>query len=121
MSDPYVVGIFTLAGAIVGVCGALAVAARAARAEERKHFRELGLKVALTNFEACMKMAQSATDRFNQPLHVPPLKTFIIQGIRLMEIVSDTSLSADEMAQRVAKMEDFTQEITRAAEQRQKQ
>ncbi len=86
--------------------------------KERQQFRELGLKVALTNFEYCMKLAQSAADRFNQPFHIPPLKAFIIQGIKLMEVVSDPHLSADDMARKIADCEDFTQAIVRTTQEK---
>jgi hypothetical protein len=122
-------GAFGLLCAVIGVCGTLFVTARTTRIEDQRHFRELrmkerqqfrelGLKVALTNFEYCMKLAQSAADRFNQPFHIPPLKAFIIQGIKLMEVVSDPRLSADEMARKIADCEDFTQAIVRAAQEK---
>jgi hypothetical protein len=113
------------AGLLGTALGALASGATAVfithitkRSEERRHFRELGLKVALTNFEYCMKLAQSAADRYKQMIPVPPLKAFVIQGIKLMEIVSDETLSADEMARRIAASEDFTQTIVQAAKQK---
>ena len=109
-----------LVGVIIGGKISSAAANRAARLEERRHLREIGLKVGLTNFEYCMKLAQSAADRYQQFMPVPPLKAFVIQGIKLMEIASDQNLSAQEMARRIAESEDFTQTIVRAAQERKK-
>jgi hypothetical protein len=111
-------GAFGLICAVIGVCGTLIVTARTARIEERRHFRELGLKVALTNFEHCMALAQSAADKYNETFQVPPLKAFVIQGIKLMEIISESNISAQEMAKRIADSEDFTQTIIRAAQKK---
>lgn len=107
-----------LVGAAIGLCGALAISRRAARLDERKHFRELGLKIGLTNFEHCTQLAQAAANRYQRFFEVPPLKVFVIQGIKLMEIVSDDTLSADEMARRISESEDFTQSIRQATKEK---
>jgi hypothetical protein len=123
-------GAFGLVCAVIGVCGTLYVTASTTRIEERRHirelglkerqhYRELGLKVALVNFEHCSALAQSAADKYHEVFRVPPLKGFIIQGIKLMEIISDPNLSADEMARKIAASEDFAQTIIRDTKQKQ--
>jgi hypothetical protein len=118
MSDSYIVGIFTLAGAALGSWVTFAVAAKTARIEERKHFRELGLKVALTKFEGCMKLAQQLANETGKFQPVPPFEAFVINGVKLMEIVSTPGLSADEIARRMAKISDLTQAINHAAQEK---
>jgi hypothetical protein len=114
MSDSIIIGIFTILGTGLGAWITYASAAKAARIEEQKHVRELGLKVALVNFENCMKLAQSAASAYHETFTVPPLKGFIVQGIKLMEIISDPTLDAQEMARRINASEDFAQVIIHA-------
>ena len=111
MSDSYIVGIFTLAGAALGSWVTFAIAAKTARIEERKHFRELGLKVALTKFEGCTKLAQQLANESGKFQPVPPFEAFVVNGVKLMEIVSTPDLSADEIARRIAKIPDLTQAV----------
>lgn len=122
-------GAVALACSVIGACGTLIVTAVSNRNEERRHireitlkerqhFRELGLKIALTNFEHSMALAQSAADRFHEVFHVPPLKGFIIQGVKLVEIICQSDISAEEMARRIAESEDFTETIVRAAQEK---
>jgi hypothetical protein len=44
----------------------------------------------------------------------------VVQGIKLMEIVSDDSLTPDAMARRIAESEDFSKAIAAAAKQHEK-
>ena len=118
MSDAYIVGIFTIAGTSLGAWVSYAVAARNARIEERKHFRELGLKMALTKFEKNMELAQQLADATGRFQEVRPFEAFVIEGIKFMDIVATPNLSADEMARRMSDLRDFTQTIVYAAKQK---
>ena len=112
MSEPYIVGIIALAGTGLGALIMYAAAARTARIEERKHFRELGLKIALTKFESCVKSAQAITDLTGQPSEVPHFEIFVIEGIKLMEIVqSEPNIGADEIGRRIKRLRDFTKNV----------
>jgi hypothetical protein len=94
-----------LLGVIIGAWIMYAAAARTARIEESKHYRELGLKIALTKFESCVKSAQAITDLTGQPSEVPHFEIFVIEGIKLMEIVqSEPNISADEMGRRIKQL-----------------
>lgn len=118
MSDSFIVGIFTLAGTALGICATFAVAARTARIEERKHFRELGFKMALAKFEKNMEMAQQLADATGKFQEAPPFEAFVIEGIKFMDIVATPGLSATETARRMAHLRDFTQIIVHAAMQK---
>ena len=67
-----------------------------------------------------MKLAQAAANRYETTFHVPPLKSFVVQGIKLMEIVSDDSLTPEAMARRIAESEDFSKAIAAAAKKHEK-
>lgn len=115
MTDAYIVGIFTIAGTALGAWVSYAVAARTARIEERKHFRELGLKVALTKFEGCSKLAQQLANVTGKLQEIPPFEAFVIDGVKFMDIVSTPGLNAHETARRMAELRDFTKTICEAA------
>jgi hypothetical protein len=117
-----IAGAFGLIGAIVGVCGALFIAARTARIDEqrhlrelgmkdRQHFRELGLQVAHTKFKKEQEMAQKIADLTGEIRSTPPFSVFVVDGIKMMEIVSDSRLSADEVGVRLAALNDFNESV----------
>ena len=108
-----------LIGAAIGLCGALAVARRAAQAEERRHFRSLGIEVGKAKFEQSMALAQKAADATDRMIPVPSYESHLIHGLRLMEIISDTRLSADEVGRRIAQSVDFTKDMTSAVKKAQ--
>jgi hypothetical protein len=107
MSEPYIIGLFTLAGTGLGALIMFAAADRTARIEERKHFRELGLKVAMTKFEGCSKLAD-ATGKLQD---IPPFEAFVLEGIKFMDIVSTPGLSAVETAKRLTELRDFSKTV----------
>ena len=129
MSDAYVTGLFTLAGTGLGFLGALLIANRTAKVEERRHireiqsrerqhYRELGMKMALNKSEWCAKLAQqlaNATGRFQE---FPPFEAFIIDAMKFMDIVATPDLSAEEMARRMAELRDFIKIIRESAKQK---
>jgi hypothetical protein len=112
-------GSFGLLGVVIGIWSTSAVAARTARIEERKHFRELGLKVALTKFEGCSKLAQQLANSTGRFQEIPPFEAFVIEGIKFMDIVSTPGLSANETARRMSELREFSKTIVHAAKQKQ--
>jgi hypothetical protein len=119
MNDIILAGIvsggFGLLGVVIGIWSTSAVAARNARIEERKHFRELGLKMALTKFEKNMELAQQLANATGKFQEVRPFEAFVIEGFKFMDIVSTPNLSASQMARRMADLRDFTMTVVNAA------
>ena len=108
----------TLVGTALGVWGTFAVTNRTARLEERKHFRELGLQIAITKFEGCSKLAQQLADATGKFQEIPPFEAFVIESTKFMDIVATPGLSAHETARRLALLRDFTKTIREAAKQK---
>ena len=48
-----------------------------------------------------------------------PLDAHLIHGIRLMEIISDSSLSAEQIGERIAALTDFTKTVTNTVKSKQ--
>lgn len=111
-------GLFGLLGAVVGVFGALAVSNRTAKLEEKKHFRELGLKVALTKFEKNGQLAQQLANATGKFQEIPPLEAFVIDGFKFMDIVASSNMDAHTTARRMAELRDFNKIIVHAAKQK---
>lgn len=111
-------GLFALLGASIGGLISYLTAARAARAEERRHLRELALKVALTKFEGCQALAQQLANATGNFQPVPPLDEFILQAVRLMDIAGDSRLSAAEATRRLRELSDFARAIREAQERK---
>jgi hypothetical protein len=108
MNESYIVGLFTLAGSAFGFLSALVIANRNARLEERKHFRELGLKIAFYMSQREDEMAQKLADLTKQPRITPPVSVFVVYGLKMMEIASDTSLPSHEVGIQLAQLNKFT-------------
>jgi hypothetical protein len=104
-------------GVIIGGKISSAAADRTARIEERKHFRELGLKIAIINHERNAALAQQVANLkgLGAIVNAPPLEVFVIKGIRFMEIVATSNISADETARRLADLQVFTETVIDAS------
>ena len=99
--------------------GALAVAKRGAQAEERRHIRSLGIEIGKAKFDQGTALAQKAANATGRMIPLPSYESHLIHGLRLMDIISDTSLSADEVGRRIAESVDFTKDITAAVKKAQ--
>jgi len=95
-----------------------AAATRTARIEERKHFLELGLKVALINFEKVLASAQQLANITGRTLEHPHFEVFVIKGIKFMDIVATPNISATEIAGQMNRLQDFTETIINANKQK---
>ena len=113
MNEAYIGGLIALAGSALGFLGALVIADRNARAEERKHFRELGLQVAFAKFKKEGEIAQKMADLTGQIRVIPPISVFVVDGIKMMEVASDKGLSADEVGVKLSELNDFTEAVIR--------
>lgn len=120
MSDVVFVALITsgtsLLAAVIGLGGAWAINARTVRLEERKHFRELALKVALVKFESCERLAQQLANATGKLTPVPPLDAFVIDAMKFMDIVSAPGLSARETGRRLAALRDFNKVVRETAQ-----
>ena len=97
--------------ALVGMLGSLLVSNRIARIEERKHFRELGIKIALVLYNECKEAAQKNANASGITRTMPPFTLFLINGIRTMEIVGDTRLTAEEVGRRTSEFFAFYKDV----------
>ena len=105
MSESVIIAIVSAAsgllGAAIGLCGALAVAKRTAQAEEHRHFRSLGIEIAKAKFEQQSALAKQLASMKGEPVFIQPYEAFIVYGIRLMDIVTDLSLTPDQIKSRI--------------------
>ena len=92
----------------------MAATARTTRLEERKHFRELGLKVAILNYERNAALAQQLANLKGGFVDTPPLEVFVIKGMKFMDIVATPNISATEAGRRLADLQDFTSTVIHA-------
>jgi hypothetical protein len=81
------------------------------RQEDRSHIRELGLKMGLARHENCVRAAQQEADATKKIVTTPPFEACIVDGVKLMEVVSTPGLSAEEMARRIAEYRAYSQSV----------
>ena len=99
-------------GAIVGAASSVLTAYFTRRAEERRHYRQLGVEVARAKFDQCAALAQRTADATGSIIPMPPFDVFLLHSIRLMEVVSNPRLSAATVAKRIAELGEFTDTVT---------
>jgi hypothetical protein len=88
-------------GAVAGLGGSIAAAIISRRSEERRHYRELGIQVALAKFNQQAALLNQLANATGKVEFMPPFETFLVYGIRLMEIVADLHLSPEEIKSKV--------------------
>ena len=113
MDSNVVTGLFTLAGTLLGAIGTYAVTVRTARMENQRHLRELGLKLALTNFDFFTKQAQAEANMTRQSIPVLPLSLFAAEGIKLAEILTNQRLTPDEIGKAIADLKFFRSTVAK--------
>jgi|GEM_PF-2779470 len=107
-------------GAIIGAAASLLVTWITRRSEEQRHYREMGLQIALAKFKQHQELAQNLANRSGRVAEIPPFNQFLLHSIRLMEIVSDQRLNADQIASRLSTLDDLAEEVTKHMQQRTK-
>lgn len=95
-------------GAIIGAASSLIVTYINRSSEERRHFRELGVQIAIEKFKQSLDLAQTTANATGRPISLPGFDAFLIHSIRLMEIVAEPGLSANETASKINKLGEFT-------------
>ena len=85
------------------------------RSEDRRLYRQLGVEIGRARFEQSLRLAQQFADSSGRFVPVPPLDVHLIHGIKLMEIISDTSLDTDEIVRRITALKDLTDAVAKAA------
>ncbi len=106
-------------GAVIGAGSSLLVSHLTRRSEERRHYRQLGVEIGRAKFDQSLKLAQQLSDASGKVVPVPPLDAHLIHGIRLMEIISDSSLSAEQIGERIAALTYFTKTVTNTVQSKQ--
>jgi hypothetical protein len=110
------IGISAAIGSVMGALFSLLGIWLTNRSQERRHHWELGVQVALAKYKKFDEYAQWAANEFGREFRVPPFNVFLIDGIRIMEIVSNKRLNADQIAHRISELIDFTKEIDEAVQ-----
>jgi len=101
-------GVCTAIGGIIGALLSLFGLWLANRSQNRRHTAELGIRIALAKFEYDRQLAQQLANMTHKMQETPPFNAFLIDGIRLMDIVSNRRLSPEQMAERIGSLADFT-------------
>ena len=102
-----IAGFFGIFGSVIGMFATIAVTRR----EDKRHVREIGLKLAMVNLEQRIKEQQALADETGQIQEVLPLPILVAEAMKAAEIVSNSCLSADEIGHRLADMETFTVKV----------
>lgn len=119
MANEYVVGLFTLAGGLIGGGFTWLAARRRDRLEERKHLRELALKLAVLKFERTEALAQALADRTGKFQEHPPIEAFVLHALRFMDLLDQPGLTPEELGRRLAELQTFSRGVRDAAKQHQ--
>jgi len=101
-------------GAVIGFAGTILSTLIARKAEERRHFRELGVQVALAKFGHVRDTMQEVAKASRRIVEMPSLDAFLVQGIKLMDAVSDSRLSAEQIAGKITESVELAKGVSQA-------
>lgn len=108
--DPIVIATaFTLLGSLISVFATLATT----RYENRRHIRDVGVKLALAHFESRVKEQQALADATGKMREVNALPVFFAEAMKVAEIVSNPKLNGFDIGWRLAELPRFVVEIQR--------
>ena len=99
-------------GAAIGFAGTILSTLISRKAEERRHFRELGVQVALAKFDDVRDTMQNLTNATGRTTEMPSLDAFLVQGIKLMDALSDSRLTAKQIARRITESVELAKAVS---------
>jgi hypothetical protein len=113
MNPIIITGIFTILGVVIGSITTLTITVFNTRTDRQRQIRELGLQLALTNFQFFKEQASILAAKTHQKTMIPSLAIFVAEGIRMAEIVSNPKLNAVEISRGIADLSNFSKTIIR--------
>jgi hypothetical protein len=112
MNSEALILIGTLGGALIGALSTLGVTWLNKRSEERKHYRELIINLAVENYKEAGIMARAMLERRPDISQIQyPLDDFIIRMVQLGELIIDKKLNPTEIKDILAKMDALTDQV----------
>lgn len=117
-----IVALSTLLGAIVGIIGSWGAAIIKGQFDDRRHLRELAMTTAVRYWEHDTELAKLRADA-NPSVRqfVAPLDTYIIHTLLLAELVSRRKLTANEVADELARIRAVSDTAAESAKQQRKE
>ena len=121
--NPITLGIFTLAGSVVGAAASAAVAWLNRRAEDhrhelnrvyddRRHLREIAIKTAMDYWTKQVEFLKEKGERMQRNILIPPPDPFVVHMLLLVEMVTDkklTALNAEDELRRIREVSNAAQ------------
>jgi hypothetical protein len=112
MNSEILIIIGTLGGALIGALSTLGVTWLTRRSEERKHYRELIINLAVENYKEEGAMARAILERRPEISQVHyPLDDFIIHMAQLADLVIDKKMHRGEVRKILAELNELTDEV----------
>jgi hypothetical protein len=112
MSSEILILVGTLSGAFIGALSTLGVTWLSKRSEERKHYRELIINLAVENYKEERAMARAVLERRPEitQFHYP-LDDYIIHMVQLAELVIDKKIQPNDVKRVLAEMDELTDQV----------
>lgn len=112
MNSEALILIGTLGGALIGALSTLGVTWLNKRSEERKHYRELIINLAVENYKEAGAMARAVLEKRPETSQIHyPFDDFIIHMVQLGELIIDKKLNPNEVKEILAKMDALTEQV----------
>ena len=112
MDSGILILIGTLGGAFIGAISTLGVTWLSKRTEERKHYRELIINLAIENYKEERLMARTMIEKRPQvSLMLYPLDGFIIHMTRLADLVVDKKIQPDEVKKLLSELDELIEKV----------
>jgi hypothetical protein len=103
-----------LLGAAVGGFSTIGITYINRRFDDRRHLREIAISTAITHWEKERDWAVIIGERTNKPVTVAALDVYIVHMLQLAELVSNKTLTSDNIASELAKIRAFSAHADKA-------
>ena len=116
-----IAAISALVGSLIGSLSSLAATWINRKSEERKHYRELIISLAVENYKEERLMARTLLEKrpgINQRLY--PLSTYVVYMSKLAELIIDKKIQLGEVKKAFAKADQVTEEAYEYLENKKK-
>ena len=117
MTTEIEVAIIGLAGVAVGSTFTLILTCLNRRFDDRRQLRELAIKTAFDYWQSDYEHAKLVGERTHTTIKVAPLDTYIIHMLKLAELVSNRSITADNVEAELRSIREVSDRAHESAKQ----
>ena len=105
----------TLLGVLIGGIFSFLNTRQQLRSEERKHRREIILKLGFDYWQVQTEFAKYANEKFRTPAAIPPFETYALHMVKFLEMLDSREIHGENVEEKFRELYDFSQHVNSIA------